>query len=209
MIRPAGLVGAAFGTVAEGDGRSDPATRDRLWADFGVPTRWALVDQVHGASVAEATEGGDLGEADAAFTSQPSLAIAVATADCVPIAIEGPDVAGVAHAGWRGMAAGVITALIDAMHRAGLKPARAGIGPSIGPCCYEVGAEVVSKFDRFSAVTTWGTDSVDLWSAAEAELDGLEVVRLDECTRCGTGLHSYRRDGTTERQITLAWLPSS
>ena len=110
----------------------------------GIPADWASVDQVHGAAVVQATEAGNLGEADATFTSRSGLALAVATADCVPVVIEGPDVAGVAHAGWRGVTAGVIPALLDAMRSAGLSPVRAGIGPSIGPCCYEVGEDVLS-----------------------------------------------------------------
>jgi YfiH family protein len=207
MIRPPGLLGAAFGTAVDGDGRNDPDVRSRLAVEFGVPADWASVDQVHGAAVVQATEAGNLGEADATFTSRSGLALAVATADCVPVVIEGPDVAGVAHAGWRGVTAGVIPALLDAMRSAGLSPVRAGIGPSIGPCCYEVGEDVLSGLGRFAAVTTWGTTSLDLWSAAASTLNGLAVWRSDECTLCGTGHYSHRRDGTTERQVTLAWLP--
>jgi len=208
MIRPTGLFGAAFGTAVDGDGRCDRVVRRRLSVEIGIPPEWALVEQVHGAGVVEATEAGTLGEADATFTSRSALTLAVATADCVPVVIEGPDVAGVAHAGWRGMAAGVIPNLLDEMRRAGLSPIRAGIGPSIGPCCYEVGEEVLSELEQFVATTTWGSTSVDLWGAAASGLEGLEVWRADECTRCGTDLHSHRRDGTTERQVTLAWLPS-
>lgn len=208
MIRPPGLLGAAFGTAVDGDGRNDPDVRRRLAVEFGAPADWASVDQVHGAAVVQATEAGNLGEADATFTSRSGLALAVATADCVPVVIEGPDVAGVAHAGWRGVTAGVIPALLDAMRSAGLSPVRAGIGPSIGPCCYEVGEDVLSALGQFAAVTTWGTTSLDLWSAAASDLNGLAVWRSGECTLCGTGHYSYRRDGTTERQVTLAWLPN-
>jgi hypothetical protein len=125
----------------------------------------------------------------------------------MPIIVEGDTTVAVLHAGWRGVAAGIIGAGLDAMIGLGDTPRRAAIGPSIGPCCYEVGDEVAPAVGGFSATTTFGTPSVDLWSAAEAQLGGLEVWRCDRCTYTDRGQWSYRRDATKNRQVAVAWVP--
>ena len=112
MILPGGFRGAAFGTAAEGDARVDLEARAAFAAAVDVTEAWAFVSQVHGATVIEARRPGNLGEADAIFTTRPGLPVAVGTADCVPIILEGPDVAAVVHAGWRGVVAGVVPAAI-------------------------------------------------------------------------------------------------
>ncbi len=208
MIRPPGFAGVAFGTAAEGDARADPAAR----ADFiaaGAPIEWAYVSQVHGDHVVEATRPGLLGDGDALFTTSPGLAITVATADCVPIGIEGRGFAAVVHAGWRGIAAGIVGATLAALRRRGLVPERAAIGPAIGPCCYEVGPEVYERFVEYSGTTNWGTPSVDLRAAAAADLGGLELWASERCTMTDDDLYSYRRDRTLARQVAVAWLPSA
>ena len=88
-------------------------------------------------------------------------------------------------------------------------PRRAAIGPSIGPCCYEVGEEVRAAIGEFSATTTLGAPSVDLWAASEAQLAGLAIWRADRCTFTDGGFWSYRRDGTPNRQIAVAWVPEN
>jgi hypothetical protein len=85
-------------------------------------------------------------------------------------------------------------------------PVRAAVGPGIGPCCYEVGTEVLAALPAFRARTDRGTASVDLSAAAASGLAGLEVWHAGICTCCGTGFHSYRRDGTRRRQVAVAWL---
>jgi copper oxidase (laccase) domain-containing protein len=131
----------------------------------------------------------------------------VATADCVPVVLAGPGGAGIAHAGWRGAAAGVVAALRSAMEAAGTPPRRAAVGPGIGPCCFEVGPDVADRFPGFTSTTRAGTTGVHLAAALAADLDGLDVWEVRACTACGDGYHSYRRDGTDERQVALAWLP--
>ena len=133
----------------------------------------------------------------------------MATADCVPVIIEGARTTVVVHAGWRGMAAGVVDAGVAAVRIVGDTPLRAAIGPAIGPCCYEVGTEVLALFDPDVATTTWGTNSVDLWSAAEAQLGSLEVWRANVCTFTDARFLSHLRDGTKERQVSVAWLSAS
>jgi copper oxidase (laccase) domain-containing protein len=165
MIRPPGFLGAAFGTASDGDGRDDPTARLEISAELGIPSEWASLRQVHGAGVIEASAPGRLGDADGLFSSIPSLPMTVATADCFPVVLEADGASGIAHAGWRGAAAGVVPALRAAMEARGFTPARAAIGPGIGSCCFEVGPEVVEQFPGFAATTSWGTPSVDLVGA--------------------------------------------
>ena len=111
------------------------------------------------------------------ITERPDLPLVIATADCLPIIVEGDVSVAVLHAGWRGVAAGIIAAGLAAMAELGDTPRRAAIGPSIGPCCYEVGDDVASTIGGYRATTTRGTTSVDLWAAAEAQLGNVPVWR--------------------------------
>lgn len=208
MILPSGFRGAAFGTAEEGDGRTDPHARRAIATTLGIGEKWATVTQVHGAAVVEASEPGNLGEADAMVTTQPGLPLAVGTADCVPVIIEGPGAVAVVHAGWRGVVAGVVRAGIDAMIAAGAQPERAAIGPAIGECCFEVGPEVADQLARWVGTTSWGTTSIDLVGAIVDQLGPLDVWRSESCTFTSQSLFSYRRDHTDSRQTAVAWLPT-
>jgi hypothetical protein len=207
MIRPAGFRGALFGYAADGNGRDDARSRRRFSATHGISSRWASVRQVHGSVVICVDRPGRAGAADGLITERPDVPLVVATADCMPIIIEGNTSVAVLHAGWRGVAAGIIAAGLAAMTDLGDTPQRAAIGPSIGPCCYRVGDEVVAAIGGYGATTTDGRTSADLWSAAEDQLAGVPVWRSDECTYTNTGLWSYRRDGTENRQVAVAWVP--
>ncbi len=206
MIRPPGLHGGLFTSRAEGDLRGDSRRRRELSEELDISPEWATVRQVHGCRVVEATEPGSQGSADALFTRVAGLPVAVFVADCVPVILEGPEAVGVAHAGWRSMAQGIVAGLREAMEAAGTPPQRAAIGPSIGPCCFEVGAEVAATFPARTAQTSWGTTSVDLWSAAHDQLRGLAVWRADRCTYTTQDCYSHRRDGTAARMAGVAWL---
>ena len=208
MIRPDGFRGAAFGTIAEGDARTNDDLRLLMSQSLGVSPEWAFVTQVHGSTVIEARKSGLLGDADAIFTLVTNLPTVVATADCVPIIIEGEDVVAVVHAGWRGALAGVVEKSVSTMRATGTRVLRAAIGPAIGPCCYEVGAEVAERFSGYVDQTTWGSPSIDLPLFVEDRLDGLEVWRAGTCTFSATDLYSYRRDKTKNRQVAVGWLPS-
>ncbi len=171
--------------------------------------------QVHGTLVVDADDCSmDLPpEADAIISSTPGLPIAVVTADCVPVLVAARDGRLVAaiHAGWRGLAAGVIEAGIRGMERSGVVPSElvAVVGPHIGRCCYEVDAPVVQALDqRFGSrlgpaleAVRPGHDMLDLGLLAREELLGLglapaAVAQLDACTHCDPErFHSYRRDG--------------
>jgi YfiH family protein len=209
MIHPDGFRGAAFGTAAEGDVRRDEAERQRFAEQLGIPSRWAFVHQVHGARTELADRPGDLGDADAIVVKRPGLPVSVATADCIPVVIEGDAGAAVVHAGWRGVVSGVVVSALDALQANGVTPIRAAIGPGIGPCCYEVGDEVADKLPDHVAQTTWGTRSVDLPGAVASQLGDLVTFRSEACTYTSAELHSYRRDQTKLRQVAVAWLPNS
>lgn len=206
MIRPDGIAGVAFGEAADGDPRSDPEARRRFADAVGVSDGWAWLRQVHGARVVRASAPGLLGSADAAFTTTSGLPLVVATADCYPVVLIAEGGVGIAHAGWRGAAAGVVDALRVAMEQADLPPKLAAIGPGIGPCCFEVGPEVAAAFPDEAAGTSWGTPSVDLVASISRSLDGIEVWRSGMCTMSDSGFHSFRRDRTTARQGSVAWL---
>jgi polyphenol oxidase len=200
------MSGAAFSTAADGDLKSDEVARQVYAVRLGISGDWATVSQVHGANVVEVDRPGNAGEADALFTTRRRLPVAVFTADCFAVALIGPDGIGMAHAGWRGATKGVVAALRSEMQKAGVSPERAYIGPGIQSCCFEVGPEVLSRFEGYTSTTTWGTTSVDIKAAVRDQLAGLDVDASDACTRCGSGHFSYRRDATTERMAGVAWL---
>ena len=151
MIRPDGFRGAAFGTAAEGDVRRDATRRADMALQLGIPADWAYVHQVHSAKTMVADRPGELGDADAIVVTVSGLPVTVATADCIPVIIEGDRGAAVVHAGWRGIVAGVIPAALEVMAASGVTPRRAAIGSGIGPCCYEVGDDVASELPAHAA----------------------------------------------------------
>lgn len=210
MIRPAGFRGAAFGTAAEGDGRNDTELRMTIARDLSISADWATIHQVHGNTVVTATEAGFFGDADGLITGLPGLPLAVATADCVPVILEGTRSTAIVHAGWRGVAARIVEQAVVRMGEIGDRPLRMAIGPAIGPCCYEVGEEVIAALDDFEGRTTWGTPSVDLPAAVAKQARGHEIAvwRSERCTFTDRSLHSYRAGATSDRQIALTWLPN-
>jgi polyphenol oxidase len=177
--------------------------RRRACAEVGAdPVRLTLNRQVHSAAVHEATAGrrGE-DEGDGLWTAETGLPLLVLSADCVPIALvstEGAPRLALLHAGWRGLLAGVVETGVRALGRG---PLAAAVGPSIGPCCYEVGLEVSEQFD---SDLTRGR-RLDLGAAAERRLAAAgvsSVERFDLCTACRPDLFfSHRRDGgVTGRQ---------
>ncbi len=203
MISAPGIPGVVFGTRTDGDGRNDPEARHAFSVALGIADAWAYVDQVHGNHIATVDLPGNHGAADGLTTTTPGLPIAIGTADCVPVGLVGERVVGMLHAGWRGVAAGIVDrALVD-----GHGFETAVIGPHIGPCCYEVGPEVPDAIGGYEARTTEGTVSVDLNRAIVSQIDGrVDVVDVSVCTMCDDRFASHRRDATKDRQVAVAWL---
>jgi len=206
MIVPPRWSGAAFSEALDGDTRNDLDARSALSVRLAVSDSWATVRQVHGSVVVKASGPGDAGSADAIWTTEPGLPVAVFTADCFAVVMTTPEAVGVAHAGWRGVLAGVVAELRSAMVRNGHAPTRAGIGPGIGPCCFEVGAEVRRQFPDDGAMTTWGTTSVDLLGSILRQLEGIETWVSNGCTYHEDGWFSHRRDARPDRLAAVGWV---
>lgn len=222
---------------ARNDAGDDPicvaANRAEFTLRAGLPSAPHWLRQVHGTGVLrvdDALPEGDATaerrrmeaepEADAAVTSVAGAVLAVLTADCLPVvfaARDGREV-GVAHAGWRGLAAGVLEATIDAM-RAPADGLVAWLGPAAGPDAYEVGEEVRAAFtDRDAdaasafAATRAGHWHVDLYALARRRLRAAGIAEVDIhggdlCTISDAKrFFSHRRDARTGRMATVAWL---
>lgn len=201
----------------------DPAAvaenRRRLAAALALPSAPCWLRQVHGTGVVRlSAPPAEPPEADAAATDVPGLVLAILTADCLPVvfaARDGREVA-VAHAGWRGLAAGVLESTVAAMHT----PAdrlRAWLGPAAGPAHYEIGAEVRDAFvgpDPGAAAafvaSRPGHWHVDLYALARRRLAAVGVGDVHGGGLCTIGdpgrFFSHRRDGRGGRLATLAWL---
>jgi YfiH family protein len=169
--------------------------RERVREQAAV-TRLAQGRQVHGTRVV--VDADALQEADGQVTTARDVAAIVLAADCLPVALAGPQAVGVVHAGWRGLAAGVVEAGVAATGAVA-----AAIGPGIGPCCYEVGDDVRAVFGT-SAPT------LDLKAAALTRLEAAGVREVHDCGLCtacdAERFFSHRRDrGLTGRQAGLAW----
>lgn len=206
------------------------AARGRVASELGLaPDRVAAVHQVHGADVwldlgigdaLPADVRWDRGdgspiEADALVSARPGIALAVAVADCMPIAVVWGEAVAAIHAGWRSLEAGVIEATLAAMRRAAgssVAFADAGpyavIGPCLGSCCLEVGEDVAERFPDASVIRRVGAPRPFLDARADArrrlEAVGAGVDVIDVCTRCDERLFSHRGDGgATGRQAVL------
>jgi polyphenol oxidase len=146
-----------------------------------------------------------LPEADGHLIAGPGLAPLVFVADCLPIALRGPGGVAMVHAGWRGLAGGILGAAAEAV-----SATDAAIGPGIGPCCYEVGEEVLGAFAGLGEGVAQGR-MLDLPEAARRLLSAAGVDRVETaglCTSCKEELFfSHRREaGRTGRQAGIAWL---
>ena len=159
MIQPLPCPGAAFTIESDGDQR-EQANREVVSAALGVSAEWATVYQVHGNRVVEVEVEGPgpvRMEADALFTRVPGLVVAVVTADCVAVVVGGTAGVGVAHAGWRGIAAGVVGGMVKAMRSVGLNLDWAAVGPFIGRVVLRLapgGSPIPSAGHPFPAGTT-------------------------------------------------------
>jgi hypothetical protein len=207
MILVPGGDGVAFTDAGDGDQREDRKSRAAVAAALGLPDEWASVTQIHGNVVHRVDRPGVVGEGDGMWSTVPRLPLAVFTADCFGVVLQARGAVGVAHAGWRGSRARLVTRLRTEMSEAGHRPVRAALGPGIGPCCFEVGEDVAKEFDPFRESTTWGTTSVDLAASIRSELAGLEIWGAETCTVHQPGWFSYRGDQTSLRLATIGWLP--
>ena len=162
--------------------------------------RLATLKQIHSAAcVAAGGRTGVLGQGDALLEDTPGSVVAVKTADCVPILLvdERRRAVAAVHAGWRGTAAGIVgQAVADMARRFATEPAdlHAAIGPSVGPCCYEVGPEVAEQFGQ-TGRTHLDLPAINRRQFLEAGVTDERIYASNLCTMCRPGeFHSYRRD---------------
>ncbi len=187
-----------------------------------------FLDQVHGTRVvrltaADASPDAAMERADASITIVPGIACTVMVADCLPVLFATRDgrAVGAAHAGWRGLAGGVLEATVDAIRAAAPVPAAdivAWLGASIGPQEFEVGADVLAAFHDAESrhfVPAPARDGVPKWRAdlpalAEGRLRRLGLTDVSGCGQCtvsdGSRFFSYRRDRVTGRLAAAAWI---
>jgi polyphenol oxidase len=211
-----------FTTAADGDFAVDgggPDLEDRRRRVVDVP--WTWLRQVHGAEVVIVDAPGALaGEnADAAVTVVRGAALSVQTADCAPVALVGTDRAvGAVHAGWRGLATGVVERAVAALDRLGAGQLRAIVGPCIHPGCYEFGERELDQLtarygDAVRGRTADGRPALDMPAAVATALAGAGVELVagpGPCTACGEpALYSHRARGDAARQAMVVWLEAT
>lgn len=202
--------------------------RNRALLQEGLPGRPAFISQVHGIAVVDAAEvrpDGPVLTADASFATAPGVVCTVMTADCLPVLFASLDgkVVGAAHAGWRGLAAGILGATLTAMRTAGAGDITAWLGPAIGPRQFEVGGDVLDGFlataagreeEVRSAFADYpgrpGKYLADIYALARSVLARDGVTRVAGGSYCTASdrarFYSYRRDPVTGRQASLIWL---
>lgn len=220
-----GLGGLNLGARAGDDPHAVAQNRQRL--RHILPAEPAWLQQVHGANVVDAAlaqAADSVPLADASVTTQPGVICVVLTADCLPVLLcdRAGHVVGAVHAGWRGLAAGVVQNTIDAMRAQGAGDIMAWLGPAIGPAHFEVGDDVYAAFtDRDSGANAAfrkvpgknGKYLADLYHLARSALASHGVSRIaggQHCTmRESDYFYSFRRDQTTGRMASMIWLTSS
>ena len=221
--RSGGVSQGIYDSMNLGDHVGDEAAsvaQNRALLRIHLPAQPKWLEQVHGIAVANADTLSDVAQADASIAQRAGTVCTVLTADCLPVLLcdENATAVGAAHAGWRGLAAGVIEATVAAMRT---DPAHlmAYLGPAIGPRAFEVGEEVRQTFiaadpAAAQAFVLSAKDSTK-WLADIYQLAGLRLKKIgvqrvyggDFCTYSDASrFYSYRRDGTTGRMASLIWL---
>ncbi|NII09954.1 peptidoglycan editing factor PgeF [Oleiagrimonas sp. C23AA] len=212
-----------LGTSAGDHADTVQANREALAQGLGLPSAPRWLRQVHGTRVAQLgpLAGEVVPEADAAVSHVPGTVLAILTADCLPVLLcaeDGSEI-GAAHAGWRGLAGGVLEATLAAMHTPASR-VRAWLGPCIGAASYEIGAEVREAFvrDRPDAACAFTPSRPGHWLAdlpllARQRLQMAGVTHISGAqidTFIDTRFYSYRRDGTRSgRFASLIWLSAT
>jgi YfiH family protein len=209
-----------LGWLTEDDRGAVTRNREALREELDAP-RLSFVHQVHGAEVRRITAAGGWDPShrepaggvrvDGQATDRTDVALCALVADCLPVAVAGAGAVAMLHAGWRGLATGVIAAGVTAVRELGDGgELSAAIGPGAGPCCYETGEEVHEAFAAIAEAHLGR--NLDLKAIARHQLRAAGVTELADmgiCTICSDPgqLFSHRRDhGITGRQAGVAWL---
>jgi YfiH family protein len=222
--RRGGVSAPPFDTLNLGRSTADrpesvAENRRRVLAALATPPpQLATAGQVHGAGLLEVEAPGHTPGYDALLTRVPGLAIAVTTADCMPLVFTAPGLVSVVHSGWRGTADGMPSVAARAMFERGAGPDRLTVhlGPCIRSCCYEVGPEVAGRFPGECVIPSGDRWRLDLPLAArlqlrEAGVDDATIHDTGACTMCEPrDYFSHRRDGSPSgRQWAVAVVTAS
>ena len=222
--RRGGVSAAPFDTLNLGRSTADrpeavEENRRRVLAALGLdPARLATAGQVHGATLVEVDGPGHTPGCDALLTRTPGLALAVTTADCMPLVLTAPGLVCAVHSGWRGTADGMPAVAARALFDRGARAEAITVhlGPCIRRCCYEVGEEVALRFPPECRVPSGDRWRLDLPLAARLQLRdaGVEEARIHDtgaCTACERDVYfSHRRDGSPSgRQWAVAAVTAS
>jgi len=217
-----GLPGLNLGAHVGDDPIHVAANRARLRRL--LPQEPAWLSQVHSTAVADAATTAAGAEADGAVADRPGVVCVMMTADCLPVLFcdRAGRVVGAAHAGWRGLAGGVLERTVDAMRARGAQDIMAWLGPAIGPARFEVGEDVRTAFlasaieheaataGAFAAIDgVPGKYLADIYQLARLRLQagGVDDITGGQwCTVSDPRFYSYRRDKTTGRMASLVWL---
>ena len=202
--------------------RLESVQQNRALLRAFLPAEPAWLTQVHGTKVVDAAAIKKAApEADASIATQPGVVCVIQTADCLPVLFcdLAGNVVGAAHAGWRGLAQGVLENTIAAMRAAGAGEIMAWLGPAIGPLRFEVGAEVLNVFitrnpgasAAFQPVADHpGKYLADLYQLARLLLTKAGIHRISGGGFCTMQdrhrFYSYRRDNITGRMASLIWI---
>jgi len=201
---------------AEGDARHRREGSERIWQEV-VDRRVLWLRQVHGDGVVVARPPSDpaVREGDALVTTGADVALGILTADCAPVALASPEgVVGAAHAGWAGLAMGILERTVDAMRSLGAGRVDAALGPCIHAECYQFAQTDLDRLarrlgDHVRGTTAAGTPAFDLPAgvAVALERSGTNVVhRAAECTACAADRYfSHRARRETQRQAMVVW----
>lgn len=229
-LRGGGVSRAAYDDGAGGGGLNlathvgdDPGAvaQNRARLRALLPAEPAWLTQVHGNVVVDAAQVQGAPAADASIAVGPGAVCLIQTADCLPVLFcdaQG-SVVGAAHAGWRGLAAGVLENTVAAMRAAGARDILAWLGPAIGPACFEVGEDVRQAFIADDAeanaaflpnINAFGKYFADIYFLARLRLRHQGIDKISGGGYCtvteAARFYSYRRDGTTGRMASLVWL---
>lgn len=186
-----------------------------------LPSEPVWLNQVHGTTVVDAAVVSGVPDADASFSAKPNVVCLVMTADCLPVLLcdRKGGVVAAAHAGWRGLAGGVLENTLCMMRENTHSEMMAWLGPAIGPDAFEVGEDVREAFVRKNSLMesafvarkdTPGKYLADIYTLAKLTLSGLGVADVSGGNFCTVSdskrFYSYRRDGMTGRMATGIWI---
>jgi hypothetical protein len=183
-----------------------------------LPSPVNFLSQVHGVKLVEASGTQVNRIADGSFTATKAVVCAVLTADCLPVLFSNASGTAVAaaHAGWRGLASGILQETVRAMRELAGDEIFAWMGPAIGPAQFEVGSDVLEAFSQLNAAQSFipGKESgkylADIYSLAKHALAQVGVFQVNGGEHCtfteADKFYSYRRDGTTGRMASVIWM---